>query len=138
MMRTLPILILATLAIAMGCTAGSPRPAAHSATTQPIARDSSHDSAAQSLRLRGNLDLENGASIRWRRPDGSGYVNILTLDKSGTLQLCHDPYYFEQPHIDDDQGKPAKRANELDHTMMKVIEVRNPNSAYPDLRLPIT
>src|SRR5437016_6219409 len=52
----------------------------------------------QNVKVQGALDLENGVPIRWKKPDGSGYVNILTFDKNGTLQLCHDPYYFQQPH----------------------------------------
>ena len=113
---------------------------ADSSATQPAAGDLT----LNSVKIQGSLDLENGVPIRWKKPDGSGYVNIFTLDKNGTLQLCHDPFYFEQ--IKPDKNTKSKGAEEKQerarleeqHNSQRVIEVRNPNSAYPDLRLPIT
>jgi hypothetical protein len=98
----------------------------------------------QSVKIQGSLDLENGVPIRWKKPDGSGYINIFMVDKNGTLQLCHDPFFFEQGNLEragppsDPQGIAEMRRLERQHQEQRVIEVRNPNSAYPDLRLPIT
>ncbi|HWP39753.1 MAG TPA: hypothetical protein VNL70_02420 [Tepidisphaeraceae bacterium] len=75
-------------------------------------------------RIQGSLDLDNNVPIRWKRPDGSGYVSILQVDQNGTVRLCHDPYFWE--------------SNDMDHLLRKVIEVRNPHTSYPDFRLPFT
>jgi hypothetical protein len=78
----------------------------------------------QNVRIQGSLDLDTGVPIRWKKPDGSGYVNVATLDKDGSLRLCDDPYYYDAPKTDE-------RGN-------RVIEIRNPNTKYADFRLPIT
>jgi hypothetical protein len=82
------------------------------------------DVTLQNVKIQGSLDLDTGVPIRWRKPDGSGYVNVATLDKDGTLRLCDDPYYYDAPKTDE-RGK-------------RVIEIRNPNTKYADFRLPIT
>jgi hypothetical protein len=82
------------------------------------------DVTLQNVKIQGSLDLDTGVPIRWRKPDGSGYVNVATLDKDGTLRLCDDPYYYDAP-------KTAERGK-------RVIEIRNPNTKYADFRLPIT
>jgi hypothetical protein len=98
----------------------------------------------QNVKVQGSLDLENEVPIRWRKPDGSGYVTIFTLDKNGTLQLCHDPFFFDQPSLErttkptDPEGIKQMQMLERQHQDLRVIEVRNPHSSYPDLRLPIT
>jgi hypothetical protein len=78
---------------------------------------------AENVKVTGSLDLDTGVPIRWKNPDGSGYVNIFTLDKSGALRLCDDPYYYDATN--------AQRKS-------RVIEIGNPNTKYPDFRLPIT
>jgi hypothetical protein len=71
-------------------------------------------------------------------------VNVFVMNKDGTLQLCHDPFYFEQPKPDksvktkDHAERERRRMLEEQHNKQRVIEVRNPNSNFPDLRLPIT
>jgi hypothetical protein len=82
------------------------------------------DVTLQNVKIQGSLDLDTGVPIRWKKPDGSGYVNVASLDKDGTLRLCDDPYYYDAPKTDD-------RGN-------RVVEIRNPNSKYADFRLPIT
>src|SRR5437867_4420976 len=127
------------LAIALTCAVWAQPAAVASSATQP-----SPDITVQSVKIHGSLDLDNGVPIRWKKPDGSGYVNIFLLDKNGTLQLCHDPFYFEQDKPDrsvkpkDPQEREQRQKLEEQHQSLRVIEVRNPNSAYPDLRLPIT
>src|SRR6478736_9297003 len=126
---------LFVLALAIGMTLCA-RPAA--------AAEPPTELTVQNVKIQGSLDLENGVPIRWKKPDGSGYVNIFVLDKNGTLQLCHDPFYFEQPKPDksvkvkSQEEKQARTNLNERHESQRVIEVRNPNSAYPDLRLPIT
>jgi hypothetical protein len=66
----------------------------------------------KSPRIEGSLDLGNNVPIRWKKADGSGYINILQVDENGTVRLCNDPYFWE--------------SNDIDHLMRKVIEVRNP------------
>ncbi|WP_428940318.1 hypothetical protein [Fontivita pretiosa] len=78
----------------------------------------------KSPRIEGSLDLGNNVPIRWKKADGSGYINILQVDENGTVRLCNDPYFWE--------------SNDIDHLMRKVIEVRNPHTNYPDFRLPFT
>lgn len=95
--------------------------AADAPTTVPF---SGEDLTVRNVKIEGSLDLDNGVPIRWKKPDGSGYINILMLDDKGTLQLAHDPYYWE--------------STEEPHESARVIEVRNPNTPYPDFRLPIT
>jgi hypothetical protein len=90
------------------------------------ASDAADVMTLKNVKIEGTLDLENGVPIRWKKPDGSGYVNIFMLDKNGTLQLCHDPYYWDA------------NASDVEHGRVRVIEVRNPNSNYPDFRLPVT
>jgi hypothetical protein len=75
-------------------------------------------------KIRGSLDLDNNVPIRWKKPDGSGYISIFALDEKGTVRLCNDPYFFE--------------SSDIDHLVTKVIEVRNPASTFPDFRLPIS
>jgi hypothetical protein len=138
-MKTLPLIRVLVLPMVMlGALGAAPL----TGETMPAAQPA--DMTLQSVKIQGSLDLDNGVPIRWKKPDGSGYVNIFTVDKNGTLQLCHDPFYFEQP-IPDKKTKPKDaqekqeraRLEEL-HSNLRVIEVRNPNTAYPDLRLPIT
>src|SRR5258706_4387820 len=71
-------------------------PPRHAAAQSPATQPAAPDMTVQSVKIQGSLDLENGVPIRWRKPDGSGYVNVFMMDKNGTLQLCHDPFYFEQ------------------------------------------
>src|SRR5439155_23661449 len=52
------------------------------------------DLTLKNVTIQGSLDLENGVPVRWKKPDGSGYVNIFELDKNGTLRLGDDPYYY--------------------------------------------
>src|SRR6476661_1799026 len=85
--------VVAGVAVAVSALSGVGRLLAQ--TTAPAS-----DLTVQSVKVQGSLDLENGVPIRWKKPDGSGYVNIFVLDKNGTLQLCHDPFYFEQPKPD--------------------------------------
>src|SRR4051794_24705074 len=82
------------------------------------------DVTLKNLKIEGSLDLENNVPIRWKKPDGSGYVNIFMLDKNGTVQLCQDPYYWD--------------STDADHKSVRVIEMRNPKSQYPDFQLPVT
>jgi hypothetical protein len=80
----------------------------------------------RNLKVEGSLDLENGVPIRWKKPDGSGYVNIFMLDSKGTLQLCHDPFYWDATLSDEQHGR------------VRIMEVRNPKSRYADFSLPVT
>jgi hypothetical protein len=91
----------------------------------------------QNVKVQGSLDLDNGVPIRWKKPDGTGYVTIFTLNKDGTLQLCHDPFFWEVPRTKSPPGM-GKEFEDLEHKAQRTIEVRNPNTKYPDLRLPIT
>ncbi len=71
--------------------------------------------------IRGGLNLEPGAAIRCMGPDGKP-VTVLRLDSSGTLRLADDPFFWNRGEKDGS----------------RFIEAGNPNSAYPDFRLPIT
>src|SRR6266516_7838963 len=102
------------LAIAVSLTIAT---IAH-AQTQPS------DLTLKNVTVTGSLDLDNGVPVRWKKPDGSGYVNVFMLDKNGTLQLCQDPYYWD--------------SDDKEHRDVRVIEVRNPKSRYPDFRLPMS
>jgi hypothetical protein len=87
-------------------------------------RWASETTSLNNVEIHGSLDLANGVPIRWKKPDGSGYINIFVLDKNGTLRLCNDPYFYQ--------------SNDIDHLFNKVIEVRNPASQYADFRLPFS
>src|SRR5882724_6669959 len=117
------------LTIGMICSVGA-RPA----VGEPSATQPAPSMTVQSVKIQGSLDLDNGVPIRWKKPDGSGYVNIFMLDKNGTLQLCQDPFYFEQDKPDksvkpkDPQEREQRLKLEEQHQSLRVIEVRNPNS----------
>jgi hypothetical protein len=122
-MRTLvpcALLCVCVLVFLLGADAPQQPPAAAPAAAAAAAKDVT----LQNVKIQGSLDLDTGVPIRWKKPDGSGYVNVATLDKDGSLRLCDDPYYYEAPKTD-------KRGN-------RVLEIRNPNTRYPDFRLPIT
>ena len=132
------------LCLAIGIAALLARHALAETAPADASSSSSSSMTLQNVKVQGSLDLDNGVPIRWKKPDGSGYVNIFTLDKNGTLQLCSDSFFFDQPRPDKSvtakgaQEKELRRKLDEQHNTGRVIEVRNPNSLFPDLRLPIT
>jgi hypothetical protein len=135
---------LCVLGLAMFFMVGGIAAAAEPVAATPTPPSPEKVTTLQNVQIKGTLDLDNGVPIRWKKPDGTGYVNIFRMDKNGTLQLCPDPFFFDQPRQDLPEARsdaPKDReqriAWERQHDQ-RVIEVRNPKSAYPDLRLPFT
>ena len=114
-MKTVSLILM--VALTAGLTAAAPVESGNEAVDTKTLKH---------LKIQGSLDLDNGVPIRWKKPDGSGYINIFILDTNGTLQLCRDEYFWNATNSDHE------------HRNVRVIEVRNPNTRFPDFQLPIT